>query len=193
MNLHRAVFFGSLCFPVLWISSRHVRLNAMNRRIFLATLAAMATGTLPYASRALAAPPEATPGKTVITGQGKEIYVSLRKQRLWSYLNGEEVTTFLISSGEEKRGTKTGNFRVQSKYPEAWSDIWQLRMPYWMGIYDVGRVENGIHAMPLLKNGRLVRWPVGYPASFGCVVANTSEAASLYRWATLGTPVFIRW
>lgn len=172
----------------------------MNRRAFIAALAAMAVGTLPRSTRVLAAPAagqplsaDATPGGAVIKGVGREIYVSLAKQRLWAYKDGNVVTTFLISSGEEARGTKTGNFRVQSKYSEAWSAVWQLRMPYWMGIYYVGRVENGIHAMPLRKNGRLVRWPVGYPASFGCVVANTSEAAGLYRWAALGTPVFIRW
>ena len=165
----------------------------MNRRAFLAAMSALAAGTLPQVDRAFAAPAQATPANKVIKGEGKEIYVSLARQRLWSYLDGNEVTTFLISSGEEKRGTKTGNFRIESKYPEAWSDVWQLRMPYWMGIYYVGRVENGIHAMPLRKNGRLVRWPVGYPASFGCVVANTQEAAELYRWATLGTPVYIRW
>ena len=153
----------------------------------------MAAGALPRATSVLAAPDESPSTKTVIKGQGKEIYVSLAKQRLWAYLDGMVITTFLISSGEETRGTKTGNFRVQSKYPEAWSDVWQLRMPYWMGIYNVGRVENGIHAMPLKKSGRQVRWPVGIPASFGCVVANTTEAASLYRWAALGTPVYIRW
>lgn len=151
---------------------------------------AMALGIAPHTPALAAA---GTPGDRIIAGDGKEIYISLGRQRLWAYENGQIVYTFLISSGEEARGTKTGNFRVQSKYPEAWSDVWQLRMPYWMGIYDVGRVENGIHAMPLRKNGRLVRWPVGYPASFGCVVAQTDDAADLYRWTSLGTPVYIRW
>ena len=133
------------------------------------------------------------PGIKIIKGIEHEIYISLAKQRLWAFRDGSVTTTFLISSGEETRATKTGNFKVQSKYPEAWSDVWQLRMPYWRGIYDVGRVENGIHAMPLKKTGRRTWRPVGTSASFGCVVANTTEAASLFLWALLGTPVYIRW
>lgn len=163
----------------------------MNRRSFLAGLVAGGVGALiAPASAALAA--QGTPGDAIIQGRGREVFVSISRQRLWAYQDGEVVMSFLISSGEPKRGTRQGNFRVQSKIPEAWSSVWQLRMPYWMGIYNVGRIENGIHAMPMLKNGRLVRWPVGYPASFGCVVANASDAAALYRWAPLGTPVYIR-
>lgn len=163
----------------------------MNRRSFLAGLIAGSLGVLAApASAAFAA--QGAPGDKIIKGRGREIFVSISRQRLWAYEDGDVVMTFLISSGEPKRGTRQGNFRVQSKIPEAWSNVWQLRMPYWMGIYTVGTVENGIHAMPMLKNGALVRWPVGYPASFGCIVANTDDAAALYRWAPLGAPVYIR-
>jgi lipoprotein-anchoring transpeptidase ErfK/SrfK len=160
----------------------------MNRRSFLAGVTLGLIGGM-LARSATAQP---TPGKGVIRGRGREIFVSLRHQRLWAYQDGKVVMTFLISSGEPSRPTRRGNFRVQSKMPEAWSNIWQLRMPYWMGIYYAGRIENGIHAMPLLRNGTPVRWPVGYPASYGCIVAKTKDAAALYRWAPLGTPVYIR-
>lgn len=168
----------------------------MNRRSFLtlgATLAAASLGGLALGRAHAAAPAQGGALPKALTGLGREIYVSLGRQRLWAYEDGEALLTFLISSGEPERATKAGDFKVQSKYPEAWSSVWQLRMPYWMGIYDVGRIENGIHAMPMLRNGRLVRWPVGYPASFGCVVASTTDAAKLYRWAGLGTPVHIRY
>lgn len=168
----------------------------MKRRTFLsisATLAAAATGWGALGRARAAAPAQGGVLPKALTGEGREIFVSLGRQRLWAYENGQELMTFLISSGELERATKAGDFKVQSKYPEAWSSVWQLRMPYWMGIYDVGRIENGIHAMPLWRTGRLVRWPVGYPASFGCVVANTADAARLYRWAGLGTPVYIRY
>jgi lipoprotein-anchoring transpeptidase ErfK/SrfK len=168
----------------------------MNRRRFLglgALALAGATGLVARSEAHAAQLFADTPGSKVITGVGREIFVSLRRQKLWAYEDGEVVLSFLISSGEPERATKAGNFKVQSKYPEAWSSVWRLRMPYWMGIYDVGRIENGIHAMPLRKSGTLVRWPVGVPASYGCVVANTPDAAKLYRWASLGTPVFIRY
>ncbi len=138
----------------------------MNRRSFLAVLAAMATGTLPNALGVLAAPIDAssTPGSKVIKGTGKEIYVSLARQRLWTYTNGEVLTTFLISSGEETRGTKTGDFRVQSKYPEAWSDVWQLRMPVLDGDLRCGprRKWHPCHALAQeWAFGALVGWLPG--------------------------------
>ncbi|MGQ9814343.1 MAG: L,D-transpeptidase family protein [Candidatus Roseilinea sp.] len=125
--------------------------------------------------------------------RGKAIYVSLSKQRMWVYENGKLLWTFPISTGTPDRATKAGVFRIKSKMDEAWSNVWQLRMPNWLGIYDVGRIENGIHAMPMTKNGRPVRWRVGTPGSFGCVVLNTKDAATLYNWATIGTLVVIRY
>lgn len=127
---------------------------------------------------------------------GKVIYVSLSKQRLWAYDGDQLVFDFLVSTGlptEEhpNRDTKPGVFRIKTKLPEARANLWNLDMPYWMGIYDAGNIENGIHAMPS-RNGRLVNWRVGSRGSFGCIVLNIPDAAKLYRWAPLGTLVVIR-
>lgn len=143
-------------------------------------------GAAPAAAQAAANAPAART-------RGKAIYVSLSKQRMWVYENGKLLWTFLVSTGTPDRATKAGTFRIKSKIDEAWSNVWQLRMPNWLGIYDVGRIENGIHAMPMTKNGRPVRWRVGTPGSFGCVVLNTKDAATLYNWATIGTLVVIRY
>ncbi|MCI0592321.1 L,D-transpeptidase family protein [Chromohalobacter sp.] len=128
---------------------------------------------------------------------GKVIYISLSKQHMWAYDGDRLVFDFLVSTGlatEENpnRVTKPGVFRVKNKLPEAYAGLWGLRMPYWMGIYDAGDIENGIHAMPILNSGRSVRWRVGSPGSYGCVVLNTQDAIQLYRWSTLGTLVVIR-
>ena len=127
---------------------------------------------------------------------GKVIYVSLSKQRLWAYDGDRLVFSFLVSTGlptkeHPNRDTKPGVFRIKTKLPKARANLWNLDMPYWMGIYDAGDIENGIHAMPS-RNGRLVSWRVGARGSFGCVVLNISDAARLYRWAALGTLVVIR-
>jgi len=127
---------------------------------------------------------------------GKVIYVSLSRQRLWAYDGDQLVFDFLVSTGlptkeHPNRDTKPGVFRVKTKLPEARANLWNLDMPYWMGIYDAGNIENGIHAMPS-RNGRLVNWRVGTRGSFGCVVLKISDAARLYRWAPLGTLVVIR-
>lgn len=129
-------------------------------------------------------------------GDGKVIYVSLSRQRLWAYNDDRLIFDFLVSTGlptEEhpNRDTKPGVFRIKTKMPMAYASLWDLDMPYWMGIYDAGNIENGIHAMPS-RNGRLVSWRVGARGSFGCIVLNIPDAARLYRWAPLGTLVVIR-
>jgi hypothetical protein len=30
---------------------------------------------------------------------------------------------------------------------------WDLQMPHWLGIYWVGSLQNGIHALPIQANG----------------------------------------
>ncbi|MCW1969665.1 MAG: L,D-transpeptidase family protein [Anaerolineae bacterium] len=123
----------------------------------------------------------------------KAIHVSLNRQRVYLYENGQLVRTYLASTGM-RGATKVGNFQVQSKIPEAYGSTWQLRMPYWLGIYYVGNIENGFHALPINRFGQTM-WAglLGRPASYGCVVLGTADAAALYRWATIGTSVSIRW
>lgn len=128
---------------------------------------------------------------------GKVIYVSLSEQRMWAYDGDQLFMETLVSTGlptEENpnRDTKPGVFRVKTKMPEAWAGLWGLRMPHWMGIYDSGDLENGIHAMPYTKSGRKVRWRVGTRGSFGCIVLNAPDMDKLYRWAPFGTLVVVR-
>ncbi len=150
--------------------------------------------TIPARSAgALAAPDAAVRRPPEVPARGKAIYVSIGRQRMYVYNNGQLVHSFVVSTGLPGRNTAPGNFRVRSKYPEAWSSIWQLRMPFWMGIYYVGSVENGIHALPINKRGQKL-WAglLGRPASFGCVILSDKNAATLYRYAPVGTPVIIR-
>jgi lipoprotein-anchoring transpeptidase ErfK/SrfK len=128
-----------------------------------------------------------------VSADGKVIYVSLSKQRVYAYQNGKLKYTFVVGTGLSTRATKPGNFRIKTKIREAWSNVWQLRMPYWMGIYDVGKVENGFHALPInRRGGKLWAGLLGKPVSFGCIVLNDPDAAILYQWADMGTLVVIR-
>jgi lipoprotein-anchoring transpeptidase ErfK/SrfK len=139
------------------------------------------------ASAAAGALPAGVPKK------GKVIYISVYQQRMYVYNNGRQMYSFVVSTGLPGRNTARGNFRVQSKINEAWSGIWQLRMPYWLGIYNVGKVENGIHSLPINKRGiKLWAGLLGRPASFGCVILGDKNAATLFGYAPVGTPVIIR-
>lgn len=137
--------------------------------------------------------PASTP-TPVTAGGEKRIVVDLSDQHLFAYQGGGLVYSFVVSTGMPGAGTRTGVFRVLDKYPNAYASTWNLQMPYWMGIYWSGSLENGIHALPILANGqRLWEGYLGTPVSYGCVILGTQQARMLYQWAEVGMPVVIRW
>ncbi len=153
--------------------------------------------TIPTAQEPDAVSPAIMRKITPQADDGKVIYVSLSQQKMWAYDGDQLIFEYLVSTGlptEENpnHDTKPGVFRVKTKMPEAYARTWGLRMPYWMGIYDAGSLENGLHAMPYRNNGRLVSWRVGSRGSFGCVVLKGDQMKRLYDWAELGTLVVIR-
>jgi lipoprotein-anchoring transpeptidase ErfK/SrfK len=161
----------------LIISDGHTNTDAASDTMADAASQSAATGVLPAG----------------VPKKGKAIFVSVYQQRMYVYNNGKLVYQFVVSTGLPGRNTARGNFRVQSKIGEAWSSLWQLRMPYWMGIYNVGTYENGIHSLPINKRGvKLWAGTLGRPASFGCVILGDKNAATLFNYAPVGTPVIIR-
>jgi tetratricopeptide (TPR) repeat protein len=122
----------------------------------------------------------------------KRIEISISRQRFYAYEGDSLLYNFPTSTGLPGRDTAVGNFQVQSKIPMAWSSIWRLSMPYWLGIYWVGNVENGIHALPIRTDGT-VMWGglLGQRASYGCVILSNAAARTIYNWADIGTPVHI--
>ena len=128
------------------------------------------------------------------SGAGKLIVVDLSDQHMWAYEGDQLVYSFVVSTGAAPSYTVAGEFRIQSKIPNAYASTWDLWMPWWMGIYWAGSVENGIHALPIGSNGEIT-WAgyLGTPISYGCIILGTQEAAQLYNWAVIGTPLSIRY
>ena len=122
----------------------------------------------------------------------KRIEVSIAQQRLYAYEDDELVFEFICSTGMYSSPTQAGSYEVLDKIPMAYGSTWDLDMPFWMGIYWSGTLENGIHALPILANGQLL-WEgyLGQPASYGCVILSTEDAETLYDWAEVGVPVII--
>lgn len=123
----------------------------------------------------------------------KRILVDLSEQRLYAYEGDKLIFSFVCSSGRAPYYTRTGQFYVQSKIPNAYGSVWDIWMPHWLGIYWAGGTENGIHALPIMSNGQTL-WAgyLGRPVSYGCIVLGTYDAKRLYDWAEMGTPVLIR-
>lgn len=127
------------------------------------------------------------------SGGARRIVVDLSEQHLYAYQGDALTYSFVASTGMPGAGTQTGTFRVLDKVPNAYASTWDLQMPYWLGIYWAGSLENGIHALPILSNGqRLWEGYLGTPVSFGCVILGTEDARLLYEWAQVGTPVIVQ-
>ena len=122
----------------------------------------------------------------------KRIEVDVSQQRLRAYENDTLVFNWVCSTGGIATPTQFGTYQILDKIPEAWSSVWGLRMPYWMGIYWAGGSENGIHALPINRNGTTL-WAgyLGRRISYGCIVLDTKNAERLYRWAEIGTTVIV--
>lgn len=130
------------------------------------------------------------PAEGVVAGRfpGKYIDITLASQKLCT-IEGENILNcFTVSSGKPSMPTPKGTYAIQNKNPRAWSSKYGLYMPYWQafnGAY-------GIHELP--------EWPGGYkegqdhlgtPVSHGCVRLGIGDAASVYGWTDIGTPVYI--
>ena len=124
---------------------------------------------------------------------GTRFVVSLSRQQCWVYQGARILHAWPCSTGAGERRTKAGNYAVQSKILNAKSNIWKLDMPYWLGIYDVGPYENGIHGLPVAwQTGRKI-WSglIGQPATFGCAMLDDLEASTLFKLAFIGMPVHV--
>lgn len=124
---------------------------------------------------------------------GTRFVVSISRQQCWVYQGERVVYAWPCSTGAGERRTKPGNYAVQSKILNAKSKVWKLDMPYWLGIYDVGPYENGIHGLPVSwQTGKKI-WSglIGQPATFGCAMLGDLEASILFRMAYIGMPVHV--
>jgi len=136
---------------------------------------------------------EARTGRAELAVLLKRIEVDISEQKLTAWDGDKLVYSFVSSTGERGTPTRYGRFSILSKLPEAYGSTWDIRMPYWMGIYWAGGSENGIHGLPILSSGQTL-WSgyLGQRVSYGCVVLDTWAAKQLYDWAEIGTEVIIR-
>jgi len=142
---------------------------------------------IPGGGRAASAPASAA-------GGGKRIVVDLSDQRMYVYQNGQFLWNWVVSTGRPGQATTVGHYKVLNKMPNAYAYTWSLQMPYWLGIYWAGSLQNGIHALPILPNGqRLWAGYLGQRVSYGCIILSTQNAVRLYNWAPVGTAVDIVW
>jgi LysM repeat protein len=160
----------------------------------LAQVNAISNPSLIFPGRVLIIPGgDDTASTTTNTGGEKHVVVDISEQHLYAYQGETLVYSFVASTGTYRSPTRAGTFSVLNKIPNAYGSTWNLQMPYWLGIYWSGGLQNGIHALPILSNGQQL-WAgyLGTPISYGCVVLGTYEARLLYEWVDVGTQVLIQ-
>lgn len=103
---------------------------------------------------------------------GTEFLISISRQRCWVMQGNQVRYEWKCSTGQGEWVTRTGTFPIQSKFEMAKSSAYRLDMPYWLGLYDVGAFENGIHGIPVDWASGEKLWDslVGQPATFGCAM-----------------------
>ena len=120
---------------------------------------------------------------------GMLIEVSIATQRLTAWQDGIAVLSTPISTGMPGYDTPRGHFHVLFKDPSAWSAKWGVIMPWALNIhgnYFIHQVTHYPGSRVNIGESRL-----GTRASHGCVRVGTGVAERLYRWARVGTPVWI--
>lgn len=128
--------------------------------------------------------------------EDKRIVVSISQQHMWAYEDGDLKWDWLASTGIDSSPTSPGVFQIQSHEENAFASVWDLWMPYFMGIYrpvpDSGFM-NGFHGFPT-RNGATLLWTgnLGHKITYGCILISTSNAAQLFEWAEEGVVVEVR-
>lgn len=123
----------------------------------------------------------------------KKIDVNLSEQKMYAYENDALVYEFVISSGKPRTPTPEGEFYINNKIELAYSRVYRLYMPNWQAF--IGS-KYGIHGLPFTKRGKRITWieginHLGFPVSHGCIRLSWEDAATLYSWTEIGTPIYI--
>jgi len=120
---------------------------------------------------------------------GMLIEVSIANQRLTAWKDGVVVMSGPISSGMPGYDTPTGHFHVIYKDPKAWSATWGVWMPWALNFHGNYFLHQVTHYPNSTVNIGVSK--LGTRASHGCVREGIPSAERLYRWARVGTPVWI--
>jgi hypothetical protein len=120
--------------------------------------------------------------------KGKAIYLNRAKQRIYLYVNGRQIDTFLCSTSRTL--PRRGTYYYKFKRPASSSGSVTFK---WQTVFTKGPHGGniGFHTVPVNSRGREIA-PVGKPVSHGCVRCPKKKALFLYRWITKKTPIIVR-
>lgn len=123
--------------------------------------------------------------------------VDLSQQKMYFFINNSLYREYRISTGVDYP-TPLGEFHILNKAPKAFSGIYGVWMPYWMGFTYAKGVGAylGIHeiAYAIDERGRSV-YPHGYyigdKKTGGCIAMEPKDAPEIYNLSEVGMLVRI--
>ena len=127
------------------------------------------------------------------TGSGKRIVFDLSEQRVWLVDSQNHVERTYLGSGSRYGNLHAGHFEVYSRSRYAVSYDYSETMQY-MVRFDHGQSSPiGFHSIPEDGEGRPVQTlsQLGTPLSAGCIRQADADARALWRFAPIGTDVWI--
>ena len=132
-----------------------------------------------------------SPGNNPGKYPGKFIEINLSEQNLYRFEGTNLIATHSVSTGKWSMPTPEGEYAINNKELRAYSQKYELYMPYWMSFIGSGY---GIHELPEWADGaKEGESHLGTPVSHGCVRLGRGDAQAVYDWAEIGTPVFIHY
>lgn len=121
--------------------------------------------------------------------KGKEIQVFIEEQVLVALEDGEEVYSFDIVTGRDGKETTAGRYEVFRKHKQYTSKTYGSEMPYTMFFTADGKAIHGTQMATL--RSYLHSYLTESVGSEGCVGLTDDNAAALFEWAPVGTPVVV--
>jgi hypothetical protein len=133
-------------------------------------------------------PPSPYPALPPDSGAGRRIVYAVSQQRVWLVEQDETVSGSWLVSGRRNL-PRPGDYQVYSR--SEWSRSGRVRLHYMVRFARGRNLRIGFHAIPIDRRGRPIQSEseLGQPRSHGCVRQRDADAATLWNWAPLGTPV----
>lgn len=126
----------------------------------------------------------------------KYIEVDISQQKMYVFKDGKVYKTYKVSTGLDEP-TPIGKFTILNKVNLGFSNIYSVWLPWWMGFSYSDKLHAyfGIHEQPyvLTDDGKPVIRDnrLGTPSTGGCIALAPGAAEEVYRFAAVGTPVYI--
>lgn len=122
----------------------------------------------------------------------KYLEVDLSQQKMYFFINKTLYKDYKVSTGFEYP-TPVGEFHILNKAPKAFSNIYNVWMPYWMGFKYAGDVKAylGIHEIayavnekgkPFYKHG----YYIGDMMTGGCIAMEPKDSREIYNLSEVG-------